>query len=108
MASKYNVYCIEASAWTSEMEMRFDYIKVLDGKVYFVSRKAIEGAELVNKLPDALGGWLLDCQLELLMNSNNKKAQKNLKKAKEQLENDFEEGLKKALADFDAEQKQQP
>lgn len=105
MANKYKVYSVEASKWTSAMEMKFDYVKVYNGKVYFVSRKPIEGAVLVEKVPDALGGWLLDCETELVFTSNNKKALKDMEKAKQQLVTDFEAGLKKALAEFDEEQK---
>lgn len=104
MATKYKVYEVDASDWTPEMELKHDYVKVLNGKVYFVSRSKVDYARVVEKVPDSLGAWLLDCEVELLANANNKKHLKNLAKAKEQFTADFEEGLKKALDEYNAEQ----
>ena len=104
MATKYKVYEVDASDWTSEMEIKHDYVKVLNGKVYFVSRNKVDNARAVEKVPEALSSWLLDCEVELLANANNRKNLKNLEKAKAQFTADFEEGLKKALVEYDAEQ----
>lgn len=105
MATKYKVFEVDASKWTAEMEMKHDYVKVYNGKVYFVSRGNVDYATQVKHLPAELGGWLLDCEMELVMNSNHKRALKNAEKAKAQLESDFEAGLKQALADFEAKEK---
>ena len=102
--AKYKVYEVEASEWTSEMEVKHDYIKVLNGKVYFVSRKR-EPFEVVQNVPKALWAWLADCEAELIATENNKKNLKNIAKAKEQLVKDFEEELEKALEEQSKEDK---
>ena len=92
--NKYKIYELNISEWTSEMELNHDYIKVFGDKVYFLS-KAEEKAEVATELPEAVESWAAVCEASLLMRENNMKAQKNLKKAKAQLEKDFKAELDK-------------
>lgn len=91
---KYFVYEMDINEWTSEMERMHDYIKVFGDKVYFLSR-GNDTATLATELPAPVQIWAASCEASLLMQEDNKKAQKNLKKAKEQLEKDFQVELDK-------------